>query len=66
MIVPMIAPTAGATLLALGGWRAIHVALAGVGMLLLLAMLIGFAEAPESTRPTAWSRPSSRATIFVS
>jgi DHA1 family bicyclomycin/chloramphenicol resistance-like MFS transporter len=44
MIVPMIAPTAGAALLALGGWRLIHAVLAGVGVLLLLAMLLGFAE----------------------
>src|SRR5258705_2683115 len=44
MIVPMIAPTAGAALLALGGWRAIHAVLAAVGLLLLLAMLFGFAE----------------------
>jgi len=44
MIVPMIAPTAGAALLALGGWRLIHAVLAGVGLLLLLAMLLGFAE----------------------
>src|SRR5258707_4364956 len=44
MVVPMIAPSAGAALLALGGWRAIHAVLAGVGLLLLLAMLLGFAE----------------------
>jgi MFS transporter, DHA1 family, multidrug resistance protein len=44
MIVPMIAPTAGAALLALGGWRVIHAVLAGVGLLLLLAMVFGFAE----------------------
>jgi DHA1 family bicyclomycin/chloramphenicol resistance-like MFS transporter len=44
MIVPMIAPTAGAALLALGGWRLIHAVLAGIGLLLLLAMLLGFAE----------------------
>jgi DHA1 family bicyclomycin/chloramphenicol resistance-like MFS transporter len=44
MIVPMIAPTAGAALLSLGGWRAIPAALAGVGALLLVAILIGFAE----------------------
>jgi MFS transporter, DHA1 family, multidrug resistance protein len=43
-IVPMIAPTAGAALLALGGWRVIHAVLAGVGLLLLLAILLGFAE----------------------
>jgi MFS transporter, DHA1 family, multidrug resistance protein len=44
MVVPMIAPSAGAALLALGGWRAIHAVLAGIGLLLLLAMLICFAE----------------------
>ena len=44
MVVPMIAPTAGAALLALGGWRVIHAVLAGVGLVLLLAMVIGFAE----------------------
>jgi MFS transporter, DHA1 family, multidrug resistance protein len=44
MIVPMIAPSAGAALLALGGWRAIHAVLAGVGLFLLLAMWLGFAE----------------------
>jgi DHA1 family bicyclomycin/chloramphenicol resistance-like MFS transporter len=44
MIVPMIAPTGGAALLALGGWRVIHAVLAGVGLLLLLAMLLGFSE----------------------
>src|ERR1700726_1090985 len=44
MIVPMIAPSAGAALLALGGWRIIHAVLAGVGLLLLLAISIGFAE----------------------
>jgi DHA1 family bicyclomycin/chloramphenicol resistance-like MFS transporter len=44
MVVPMIAPTAGAALLGLGGWRVIHAVLAGVGLVLLLAMLLGFAE----------------------
>jgi DHA1 family bicyclomycin/chloramphenicol resistance-like MFS transporter len=44
MVVPMIAPTVGAALLALGGWRIIHAVLAGVGLLLLLAMSLGFAE----------------------
>ena len=44
MVVPMIAPSAGVALLALGGWRAIHAVLAAVGLLLLLAMLIGFSE----------------------
>jgi DHA1 family bicyclomycin/chloramphenicol resistance-like MFS transporter len=44
MVVPMIALSAGVALLALGGWRAIHAVLAAVGLLLLLAMLIGFSE----------------------
>jgi DHA1 family bicyclomycin/chloramphenicol resistance-like MFS transporter len=44
MAVPTLAPTAGTALLAIGGWRAIHAALAAVGALLLLAMLLGFAE----------------------
>ena len=57
MIVPMIAPTAGAALLALGGWRAIHGVLAGVGLLLLLAMLLGFTE---SARIDALVDPANR------
>jgi DHA1 family bicyclomycin/chloramphenicol resistance-like MFS transporter len=44
MVVPMIAPTAGVALLALGNWRTIHAVLAGVGVLLSLAMLLGFSE----------------------
>jgi DHA1 family bicyclomycin/chloramphenicol resistance-like MFS transporter len=44
MVVPTIAPTAGAALLALGGWRTIHAVLAGIGLLLLLLIWIGFAE----------------------
>jgi MFS transporter, DHA1 family, multidrug resistance protein len=44
MVIPMIAPTVGAALLALGGWRIIHAVLAGVGLLLLLAISLGFDE----------------------
>ncbi len=44
VIVPTIAPTAGAALLAFAGWRAIHALLAGVGSLLLLVMVLGFTE----------------------
>src|SRR5262249_18488560 len=47
MIVPMIAPTAGAALLVLGGWRLIHAVLAGIGILLLLAIVLGFAESAQ-------------------
>jgi MFS transporter, DHA1 family, multidrug resistance protein len=43
-IVPMIAPTAGAVLLALGDWRFIYMALVAVGVVLLLAILLGFNE----------------------
>jgi MFS transporter, DHA1 family, multidrug resistance protein len=47
MVVPMIAPTAGVGLLAFGGWRTIHAVLAGVGTLLMLAMLLGFSESAK-------------------
>jgi DHA1 family bicyclomycin/chloramphenicol resistance-like MFS transporter len=44
MVVPMLAPNVGVGLMALGGWRMIHATLAGVSLLLLLAMLVGFDE----------------------
>jgi len=44
MVVPMLAPSAGAALLAVAGWRAIHAVLAGVGAALLLAIALGFTE----------------------
>jgi DHA1 family bicyclomycin/chloramphenicol resistance-like MFS transporter len=50
MVVPMIAPTAGAALLSVAGWRAIHAVLAGVGTLLLLAILLGFSETATPDR----------------
>jgi MFS transporter, DHA1 family, multidrug resistance protein len=40
----MRAPTVGVALLAIRGWRAIHALLAGVGTLLVLAILFGFSE----------------------
>ena len=43
-VVTVIAPTVGATLLTLGGWRLIYTTQAGIGSLLLLAVLFGFAE----------------------
>jgi MFS transporter, DHA1 family, multidrug resistance protein len=43
-IVTVIAPTAGATLLTIGGWRSIYAIQAGVGALLLLTVMLGFAE----------------------
>ena len=43
-VVTVIAPTAGAALLTIGGWRSIYTIQAGIGALLLLAVLLGFAE----------------------
>jgi MFS transporter, DHA1 family, multidrug resistance protein len=43
-VVTVIAPTAGAALLTIGGWRSIYAAQAGIGALLLLAVMLGFAE----------------------
>jgi DHA1 family bicyclomycin/chloramphenicol resistance-like MFS transporter len=51
MVVPMLAPTVGAAILDLAGWRAIHATLAVVGILLLLAIALGFDEsAPADPR----------------
>jgi DHA1 family bicyclomycin/chloramphenicol resistance-like MFS transporter len=47
MIVPMLAPTVGATLLAFGGWRSVYLVLAGVGIFLLLALSVGFSESAK-------------------
>src|SRR5580704_14395318 len=43
-VVTVIAPTAGAALLTIGGWRSIYAVQAGIGALLLLAVILGFAE----------------------
>ncbi|MCA6107805.1 MFS transporter [Bradyrhizobium cenepequi] len=43
-VVTLIAPTAGAGLLALGSWRLIYAIQAGIGALLFLTVLLGFAE----------------------
>jgi len=43
-VVTVIAPTAGAALLTFGSWRSIYAMQAGIGALLLLAVLLGFAE----------------------
>jgi DHA1 family bicyclomycin/chloramphenicol resistance-like MFS transporter len=43
-VVTVIAPTAGAGLLTLGGWRLIYAIQALTGALLLLAVLLGFGE----------------------
>jgi MFS transporter, DHA1 family, multidrug resistance protein len=46
-VVTVIAPTAGAALLTIGGWRAIYAIQAGIGVLLLLAVLSAFAESAK-------------------
>jgi DHA1 family bicyclomycin/chloramphenicol resistance-like MFS transporter len=46
-VVTVIAPTAGAALLTIGTWRAIYAIQAGIGLLLLLAVLIGLAESAK-------------------
>ena len=43
-VVPMIAPLAGAQLLAAGGWRLLYVVLTVLGFILLLVTSLGFAE----------------------
>jgi MFS transporter, DHA1 family, multidrug resistance protein len=43
-VVTVIAPTAGAALLTIGGWRSIYAVQAGIGALLLVACVLGFAE----------------------
>ena len=55
-VATMIAPTAGAALLSLGDWRLIYAVQAGVGVILLLAVLTGFSESAKldkAVRPSA-------------
>ncbi len=53
----MVAPTAGATLLALGNWRLIYAVQAGIGSILLLAVLFGLSESARID-PTHRSSPA--------
>ena len=46
-VVTVIAPTEGAALLTLGSWRLIYAIQAGIGALLLLAVLLGFTESAK-------------------
>jgi DHA1 family bicyclomycin/chloramphenicol resistance-like MFS transporter len=46
-VMTVIAPTAGAALLTIGSWRAIYAVQAGIGVVLLLAVLLGFAESAK-------------------
>jgi MFS transporter, DHA1 family, multidrug resistance protein len=50
-VATMIAPTAGATLLTLGSWRFIYAIQAGIGLILLLAVLFGFSESARIDPP---------------
>jgi DHA1 family bicyclomycin/chloramphenicol resistance-like MFS transporter len=57
-VVPLVAPTLGAELLAVGNWRVIYLALAAGGLVLLLVMAFGFAE-------SARIDPNGRLTLSV-
>lgn len=46
---PIVAPIAGAAVLAVAGWRAIYASLAAFGMLLLVGVWRGLDKAPRST-----------------
>ncbi|WP_433088982.1 multidrug effflux MFS transporter [Dactylosporangium sp. CA-052675] len=52
-LAPILAPVAGGQLLRLAGWRVLFVVLAGVGVVLLVAVLAGLPESlpPERRRP---------------
>lgn len=47
-VTTMIAPSAGAALLALGSWRSIYAVQAGAGVVLLVAVLLGFSESART------------------
>jgi MFS transporter, DHA1 family, multidrug resistance protein len=49
-VVTVIAPSAGAVLLTIGSWRLIYATQAGIGALLLLAVLLGLAESARTDR----------------
>src|SRR5260370_19285705 len=55
-VVPMIAPTCGAVILALAGWRLIYLPAFGAALLLLLVMSRGFTES-ASIEPTSSLAP---------
>jgi len=54
-VVTVIAPTAGAALLTIGSWRLVYATQAGIGALLLLAVLLGIGE---SARTNPANRPA--------
>jgi DHA1 family bicyclomycin/chloramphenicol resistance-like MFS transporter len=50
---PIVAPSIGALLLPLGGWRLIYAAMATAGALVTLAVLLGLEESNRAPDPTA-------------
>ncbi|MCX5570839.1 multidrug effflux MFS transporter [Kaistia nematophila] len=52
-LMPMIAPTLGAIILVSFGWRSVYVAMAGAGLVLLAAVIFGFAESIRARNPNA-------------
>lgn len=49
-VATVIAPTAGAALLAIAGWRSIYAAQAGIGLMLLVVVMFRFAETATTDR----------------
>ena len=50
-VTTMVSPTAGAALLMLGNWRLIYAVQAGIGLILLLAVLFGLSESARIDPP---------------
>src|SRR4029077_8823583 len=63
-VVTVIAPTAGAALLTIGGWRSVYAIQAGIGAILLLAVLVGFAESARID-PTSRLAPAAVIRSYV-
>ena len=63
-VVTVIAPTAGAALLTIGGWRLIYAIEAAIGALLLLAVMLGFAESAKID-PTSRLAPAAVIRSYV-
>jgi DHA1 family bicyclomycin/chloramphenicol resistance-like MFS transporter len=53
LVAPLVAPSIGAQVYAVAGWRAVFVLLLGAGLALLLATAFGFEESIRQTNPGA-------------